>query len=158
MIKDFIASKLKVDGDILIVNAHRIGNPSESRRRGRPRSLIAKFLYFKDMSRVKRAGRNLRGTSYGMNEQFPVEVEERRKKLYPIAKAERRKGKKVVLVRDKLFVENEAVDLDEYPYTAPATVRPCPPPRRKRARVGSTPDNSSSFSEVRASTPYVNVS
>ena len=112
VVKDFIASKLKVDGDIPIVNAHRIGNPSESRR----------------------------------------------KKLYPIAKAERRKGKKVVLVRDKLFVENEAVDPDEYPYTAPATVRPCPPPRRKRARVGSTPDNSSSFSEVRASTPYVNVS
>ncbi|KAK3097086.1 hypothetical protein FSP39_006248 [Pinctada imbricata] len=161
IIKEFIAEKLKVEGEIPLVNVHRIGNRSKARRGGRPRSIIAKFLYYKDMQRVKGAGKQLKGTSFGMNEQFPAEVEEVRKKLYPIAKEERRKGKKVVLLRDRLYVEDELIIPERYEWPqhrSDASARPPrPPPRHKRTRYnGSTPDRSVSFGGAMASTPYVN--
>jgi hypothetical protein len=95
----------------------------------RPRPIIARVLYYSDLDKVKKAGRNLRGTHFGVNEQFPPEIEERRRKLYPIMK--------VVLIRDKLFVNNELVVPDEATHLEPrrSTTRP-----NKRTRVNSTPE------------------
>jgi hypothetical protein len=42
---------------------------------------VIRFLYYSDLDKVKKAGRNLRGTHFGVNEQFPPEIEERRRKL-----------------------------------------------------------------------------
>ena len=53
IIKEFIAEKLKVEGDVPFMNVHRIGNRSDARRGGRPRSIKAKFLYYKYIQRVK---------------------------------------------------------------------------------------------------------
>ncbi|CAG2234767.1 unnamed protein product [Mytilus edulis] len=39
----------------------------------------------------------LKGSDYGVNEQFPPEIEQRRRRLYPIMKEERRKRANVVL-------------------------------------------------------------
>ena len=58
---------------------------------------------------VKSSGRFLKDTPYGINEQFPAEIEERRRQLYPIMKEEKRKKSKVVLVRDKLYVNDELI-------------------------------------------------
>jgi hypothetical protein len=63
----------------------------------RPRPIIARFLYYSDLDKAKKAERNLRGTYFGVNEQFPPEIEERRRKLYPIMKEEKKKKSKVVI-------------------------------------------------------------
>ncbi|CAG2187613.1 unnamed protein product [Mytilus edulis] len=88
---------------------------------------------------VKRAGKNLKGTHYGVNQQFPAEIEEKRRKLYPIMKAERKNNSKVVLIRDKLYVNDELVTVsnDEAPREEP---RQTPIRPKKRSRVSSTPD------------------
>ncbi len=45
----------------------------------RPRPIVAKFGYFKQKEQVKSRGRELKGTDFGVNDQFPKEILERRK-------------------------------------------------------------------------------
>jgi hypothetical protein len=50
----------------------------------------------------------LKGTDYFVKEQFPPEIENKRKSLYSVAKdARKNPGNKVRLVRDKLFINNK---------------------------------------------------
>ena len=142
VLNEFIVTKLKDTEEAPKANVHRIGPKAE----GRTRPIIAKFLHMKDLTRLKKAASNLRGTNFGVNEQFPAEIEAKRKNLYPIAKAERKEGRKAYIVRDKLFVDNQLVDPDTWVYRprtrTPGMMspRPHPPPRNKRARVESTPE------------------
>ncbi|CAC5423094.1 unnamed protein product [Mytilus coruscus] len=48
-----------------------------------------------------------------IHQQFPSEIEERRRKLYPIQKGAKHSGKHAVLVRDKLFIDGKQYILDE---------------------------------------------
>ena len=69
-------------------NVHRFGKrPSPANNP--PRPLLARFLYYNDLVQVKRARTCLRGKPFGINEQFPMEIEQRRKQLYPIIKEEK---------------------------------------------------------------------
>ena len=49
----------------------------------------------------------LKGTLISVREQFPVKIEKKRKKLYPILKQAKKDRKKAILIRDKLFIEGE---------------------------------------------------
>ena len=52
----------------------------------------------------------LTGTQYGVKEQFPIEVEAKRRTLYPIMKkARENKENKVRMVRDRLFINDNEV-------------------------------------------------
>jgi hypothetical protein len=51
-------------------------------------------------------GINLRFSPYNVSDQFPPEVKERRKELIPTMLKARREGKRAVLVRDKLIINN----------------------------------------------------
>ena len=149
-VKNFLEKEMKVEGaeEMTFVNVHRIGKKKDPKRpNGKARSIVAKFSYNKEITKVKQNTRNLKGTNFIVYEQYPEEIERRRKKLYPIAKAERKKKSKVALVRDKLYVNDELVDPVTYKYTEPpldtggTPIGPRAPPRmNKRARVGSTPD------------------
>ncbi|KAH3836492.1 hypothetical protein DPMN_109863 [Dreissena polymorpha] len=55
----------------------------------------------------------LKGTPYGINEQFPEEIEATRRKLYLILRQARRDNKKAVLVRDRLYVDGTEVRADD---------------------------------------------
>ena len=46
--------------------------PGEEKK---PRTIVAKFTFFKDREKVRKASRRLKGTKFGMHEQFPKEVE-----------------------------------------------------------------------------------
>ena len=143
VLKEFLSARLRITDEIPFANIHRMGNIAEAKRRGRPRPLIAKFVHKKHLLKVKRATALLKGTHYGVNEQYPPEIERERKKLYPIAKAERKKGSRVVLVRDKLYVNNSIINPEIYVFTSEETRPPTPPPRpHKRQRLGSTPNRS----------------
>jgi hypothetical protein len=52
--------------------------------------IVARFIYRRDIELVLKNGYRLRNTPYGVNEQFPVEIENRRRSLYPIMKQARR--------------------------------------------------------------------
>ena len=104
-IHDFVR-RLGLQNEISFDRVHRIGkyNPEQSY----PRPIVAKFHNFKDREKVRQAAPTfLKGTKYGVREQFPTEMENTRKLLYPVMKkAKGVEGNKVRLVRDKLFIND----------------------------------------------------
>ena len=131
-LRSFIHKQINITHNIEFGKIHRFGK-RPSRENDPPRPIVARFLYYNDLVQVKRAGKYVR-----VNEQFPMEIEQRRKQLYPITKEEKQKKSKVVLVRDRLYVNDELLMLDnERTRMEPhrSTTRP-----NKRSRVSSTPD------------------
>lgn len=106
LIKSFIREQMHVARDIQFDRVHRLGRFKRTQRY--PRPIVAKFTYYKDKEEVRKAApKSLIGTNFSVNEQFPQEIEERRKVLYPIAKDARRNQNTVRLVRDKLFINGQ---------------------------------------------------
>ena len=105
-LRDFVRIQLGINESITFDRAHRIGK--YERQQSFPRPIVAKFHSFREREIVRWAApAALRGTRYGVREQFPAEIESVRKTLYPVMKATRaNKNNKVRLVRDKLFINN----------------------------------------------------
>lgn len=113
IIKSFIADKMNIEGNIELDRAHRCGqlrtidNDEGANDEGevRPRPIVARFSSFKDKERVKRqAPVTLKGTDFAAYEQFPPEIEARRKLLYPKFREARRNKQKAKLVVDRLYI------------------------------------------------------
>jgi len=101
-LRKFIAEDMQIEQDMAFHRVHRMGNQVQ----GKNRPIIAKFVLHKDRELVrKNAPKTLKNTNYGVNEQFPREINERRKLLYPHYKAAKRQGKKAVMNADKLYIE-----------------------------------------------------
>ena len=118
-LREFMRDKLRIEDEepVPLKNAHRIGKKDDSRRGDRPRTMImmiAKFVCYKNQTKVKQSARNPKDTGHGISEQYPTEVEDVRKKMYPIARAERQKGRKAYIVKDKLYVNKVLVDPATY--------------------------------------------
>ena len=99
----FLRQHLQIN-DVKFDRVHRIA-PTQRSRRDTPRPIVAKFTLFKEREVVRRAAFKLKGTNFGISEQFPEEIEEVRRGLYPIMRNLRRDGKRGHLVRDKLYVD-----------------------------------------------------
>lgn len=56
--------------------------------------IVAKLDYFQQKVHVKSKGWDLKGTSFGMNDQFLREINKRRKVLYPILKEHQQNGER----------------------------------------------------------------
>ena len=110
-VKKFIKEQMKIQNEMHIDVAHRIGKYV---RWDKPRPIVARFHYPKERDMVRSATRELKGTHYGVNEQFPPEVQQKRKTLYPHMKEARRKNQKAYLKFDKLFINDKLVDLDTH--------------------------------------------
>jgi len=95
---------------------------------------------------VKNSDYRLKGQPFSINEQFPVAVEEKRKRLYPVMKENKTRGKKEKLVRDRLYIDGvlyvcvSSGDVDSRSYSD-VVQSPTEPTRlsAKRSRVSSTP-------------------
>lgn len=100
--------------DVRLHRAHRIGRFIN----GKTRPIVAKFVLYPDRERVRKAGSVLReaNSKYGVSQQFPKEIQDRRKALVPIMKQARNEGKDAYIVVDKLYI-------DKVLYRGPA----CPP-------------------------------
>ncbi|CAC5380434.1 unnamed protein product [Mytilus coruscus] len=78
----------------------------------------------------------LRNTRCGITQQFPKEIEDRRRKLYPVMKEAKLNRRTVTLVRDRLFRDNELyqirdeVEKAEMPYQGGSS-----PPRQSNATL-----------------------
>ena len=79
---DFIYKELRIHHFIEFGNVHRFG------KRGVNEAIpiVARFIYRRDLELVLKNGYRLRNTPYGVNEQFPAEIENRRRSIYPIMK------------------------------------------------------------------------
>lgn len=69
--------------EISFERVHRMGRWNEFNEH--PRNIVAKFTYYKDREFIRtHAAQKLKGSNVWVNEQYPPEIEERRKKLYPV--------------------------------------------------------------------------
>ena len=68
------------------------------------RPLVAKFAFFTDKIMFDK---RLAGRKVGMNDQSLKKIVDRLKVLYPLFKVKRFKGKRVALVVDKLYIDNQ---------------------------------------------------
>ncbi|MEW8546198.1 MAG: hypothetical protein AB2693_21985, partial [Candidatus Thiodiazotropha sp.] len=89
--------------DMKLHRAHRIGRFIS----GKTRPIVAKFVLYPDRERVRKAGSVLReaNSKYGVSQQFPKEIQDRRKVLVPIMKQARNEGKDAYIVVDKLYID-----------------------------------------------------
>jgi len=111
VLQSFLSNKLGLSR-LSFERVHRVPTKRDSSRAS-PRPIVAKFTYFKDRESVRRSGYKLKGTNFGINEQFPDEIEKKRRDLYPLMRHFRKENKRVVLVRDKLFVDGREVRAGE---------------------------------------------
>lgn len=102
----FLHDNLGLD-DIKFERVHRMAARDKNQHGTGPRPIVAKFSYFKQREEVRKSGYKLKGTSFGINEQFPDEIEETRRTLYLIMRKCRQE--KAVLVCDRLYVNGELV-------------------------------------------------
>ena len=65
---------------------------------------------------MRKTASKLKGTSISLGKQFPKEIQERRKQLLPILRREKERGKKVVLVKDKLYIAGRPYHQDTDTY------------------------------------------
>ena len=139
VLRDFLFDHLEIDDLLEFANVHRFGKEYN----GRPGPIIAKFLYQRDLDLVLKNARKLRGKPFHINRQFPDEIEQACRSLYPLMKELRQKGDRVKLVRDTLFVNGEPYQ-PEVSSSPPRAGSSQYTPRRqryKRPRVSSTPES-----------------
>ena len=114
VLKKFLREEMDITTPIEFDRVHRLGpiktpqsNQDEDENTN-PRPLIAKFERYKDKQFVKMvAPTTLRNKKFGVNEQYPKEIEETRKTLYgEMKRAKRNPDNKVRMVRDRLYVND----------------------------------------------------
>ncbi len=98
----FIKEEMEVGVEGLdLARVHRIG----VKKPNKTRPMVAKFQSFKKREEVRKAAPVLKGKKAGVSEQFPKEVAERRKELYPVMRQARNEGKRVRLQMDRLYID-----------------------------------------------------
>lgn len=106
-IQNFMHSQLKLPADVVqnitFHRVHRLGKQQQDKTR----PIIAKFEHYQQKELIKSKGKLLKDTHFGMNDQYPREINERRKVLYPILKENRRNNIRAVLAVDKLYINGQ---------------------------------------------------
>ena len=92
--------------DMLIARCHRLSRHQGPFNKDRPRDVVVRFTHYPDRMKVLRGAKNL-------NEQFPAEINRRRKMLRPILKEARKRGLRANLTRDKLFIDGKSFTVND---------------------------------------------
>jgi hypothetical protein len=103
---EFIETKLHVQNaksEVKLHRAHRVGRYQPNK----VRPIVAKFAYYPDRERVRKESKQLKGTPFGISEQYPKEVMDVRRRLIPIMKKARAEGKEAFLKIDKLYINKQ---------------------------------------------------
>ena len=106
-IYDILETKMSIPNarEIKIDRCHRVGQIPTGPRTGptRPRSIIIKPSWYSDRQTIWKARFKLRNQNIFVNEDFPAEINQRRKKLFPIMqKAKKELNMTAYMVVDKL--------------------------------------------------------
>ena len=118
-LKDFLKNELALENpdiinDMVFDRVHRLGRPRDNQK-SNPRPIVAKFERYKDRELIRIAGKDLneKKNGFSIREQFPPEIEAKRKLLYPVMRSYLKDPRnRVALVRDKLYINGKL-------YTAP---------------------------------------
>ena len=79
---------------ILFDRVHRISSRQDPLSNQNRQPIIVKLMQFEDKDYVKCFIKNLpKGSSYGISDDFPKEVDDIRKRLYPVLKAAEKEKK-----------------------------------------------------------------
>lgn len=110
----FMYRHLKMDEIGAYQRAHRFGKEYEVKDKSgkvkyMTKSIVCRFQNFKERERVRKLAKELKGTVYGISEQFPKEINDKRKDLWPQYQEARRQRRKVFFKRDRLFVDGSEV-------------------------------------------------
>ena len=113
-LRDFLKHELELErpekiDEIVFDRVHRLGRPRWNQHIS-SRPIVAKFERYKDREFVRQNSKTLNGKrdQYNIREQFPPEMEAKRKILYPVMRSYSRDPNNcVALVRDKLFINGE---------------------------------------------------
>ena len=104
VLRTFIVDELQISDHIEFHNVHRLRKRSDRK----PRSIVARFVHFKDKETVLRSAQtHLKDKRQNVYSQLPQEVTNRRKELVPVMKEFRDQGKHATLVVDKLYVDGQ---------------------------------------------------
>ena len=108
-LRAFLTDKMKIPPDtakhITFHHVHRLGPIRPDNKN--PRPIIAKVEHYKHKELIKGYGKELRGTRHGVNDQYPREILERRKVLFPVRKQFIDSKRKAVISVDKLYVDGQ---------------------------------------------------
>ena len=103
-VQNFIKTQLKLPTDIArnitFHRAHRLGKLQADKIR----PIIVKFEHYQHKELLKSKGKLLKDTHFGMNDQYPREINKQRKALYPILKDHRKKNIRADVAVDKLYI------------------------------------------------------
>ena len=98
LLRGFLHHELEINYRKKFGNIHRFKRSGDNRRP----PIVARFLYHSDLRFVLKNANKLRGKPFGIREQFPFEIEQRRRILYPIMKDAKRTNQQVTLVGDSI--------------------------------------------------------
>ena len=112
-VRNLFVAKLRIpqnDVDaIRFERVHRIPvKPSSQRSQSRgPRPVIVRFSHYQNKEFIRSFYKNLKGTKIGISDDFPREVEEIHKTLYPVLKQAKREQKRAFFNFDKLIINGQ---------------------------------------------------
>lgn len=109
VLREFMRTKLKIppkeEKEIYFDRVHRISTRARDGRTSEPRPIIVRLSAFQDKNFIKSFIKNIpKGTNVGISDDFPKEVDEIRKKLYPVLKAAKREKKEAYFKVEKLLI------------------------------------------------------
>ncbi|VDI59295.1 Hypothetical predicted protein [Mytilus galloprovincialis] len=98
IIENSMIEQLKLNRPAEYERAHRFGRAYVERNRDgsvkfATKPIVCRFRNFKERETVRKAARELRGAGFGISEQFPKEINDRRKTLWPFFQEARRQKK-----------------------------------------------------------------
>ena len=133
ILREFIKTALPLDSPECVDNmvfdrVHRLGRPKKNPQ-AEPRPIVVKFERYTDKEKIRKAGfeiNRIPKSKFKVREQYPDEIEDRRRNLYPVMfRFKQNRRNRVNLVRDKLYINGQEYDPNEDPHYIPA------PPRRQ---------------------------
>ena len=103
-VKELLTNTMQISGESVDImrfqRCHRLGKGEKS-------PIICRFAFYEDRDLVWGKRNSLKKSQYFITENFPPEIEDRRKKLYPVLKAAKKQNKKAKIVYDKLIIESK---------------------------------------------------
>lgn len=110
---EFIEHDMKLDSEqaknISFERVHRSG-PIDKKKH---RKIVAKFSFHKEREIVRSHSKNLKGTNFFVREQFPTEVIEARKRLYPVYQEAKKNNQRASLVVNRLYIDGKEVKVPD---------------------------------------------
>ena len=104
----FLVEKLSImDPNIEVDRIHCIGKPGKGTR-----PIIVKFNKYAAREAVWNRRKELKDTGISMSEDFPEEIERKRRTLFPVMKAARNDGQRASLAFDKLYINEQSYTVD----------------------------------------------